>query len=154
MSRDIKFRGYAAEEMVGSQWMHGTGIHVTEFTDEYAKETGKKEEHFVWTSSGWVEVEKDSIGQFTGLTDKNGVEIYEGDVIRYTKVFYTDCSREEIEEVSAPVIGSFYYAEDLHPGLEFEDGTGSLFWPGTIDSEEFEVIGNIYENPELLESST
>ena len=89
--------------------------------------------------------------QYTGLKDKNGREIYEGDVIRYIKVFYTDCSREEIEEVSDPVIGSFYYAEDLYPGIQFEDGTGSLFWPGTIDSDEFEVIGNIHENPELLE---
>lgn len=156
--REIKFRGKSTMpidylDMIGVEhtngWMFDNLItnngkpfivgNIEEVTDEYINPT-------TWTS-----VHLESVGQLTGLKDKNGREIYEGDVIRYTKVFYTDCSREEIEDVSEPVIGSFYYAEDLYPGLQFEDGTGSLFWPGTIDSGEFEIIGNLYDNPELME---
>lgn len=155
--REIKVRGYAVEKLIGRQWVYGTGIHITVFTDEYAKQTGIKEECFVWTSTGWTEVQKESIRQYTGLKDKNGSEIYEGDIVRYTRIVYADCSRTEIEDIEESVIGEVYYAEGLWIGFRFIDGTGKLFLPGQVSSEdnnpEIEVIGNLYENPELLEVS-
>jgi len=72
--------------------------------------------------------------QFTGLTDKNGVEIYEGDVVcwkhldSYGMVYYNE------DEVH-------YFAKPIRS----EDATESY-----LDSNYMEVIGNIHENPELI----
>lgn len=134
--REIKVRGFAVEEMVNSQWIIGTGVHTTVFTDEYAAETGKKYEHFIFSEgAGWVEVHGDSIGQYTGLTDKNGVEIYEGDVyhqgdpnITYTVVWHDT-------GLIGKQNGSSSYA-------------GLSHWQDRI-----EVIGNIHDNLELLEAA-
>lgn len=83
--------------------------------------------------------------------DKNKKDVYDGDVVIYRKHIYTDCSKTKLIKVEKPIIGEFYFAEGLWPGLRFGNGTGMLFLPGDLDSEiEFEKIGNVYENPELL----
>jgi hypothetical protein len=74
--------------------------------------------------------------QFTGLADKNGVEIYEGDIIEYSA-----------SEYWAPK--PFYGKK--RSAVEWQDITCS-FTPG-LNSGLSEVIGNIYESPELLEAT-
>lgn len=81
--------------------------------------------------------------EFTGLHDKNGKEIWEGDIVRlYPDGGWTDCEVRWIEEKAALAL----YVPKW--------GTGSVGHPHLNLSKErpdfFEVIGNIYENPELL----
>jgi uncharacterized phage protein (TIGR01671 family) len=82
----------------------------------------------------WYEVFPDSIGQFTGLLDKHGRKIFEGDIVnaRY------DCGPAgETERIVEVVFGSF--------------GTNLQDWIFKEDGYLPEIIGNIHDNPELME---
>ncbi len=92
---------------------------------------------------GWCdyfEVDKQAvIMQSTGLKDKNGVDVYQGDIIRCTR----GCPHEVIwlEEYGGAFFGGMpaWYLSGLEKGYAWTGGE--------------EVIGNIYENPELLEGT-
>jgi len=76
-------------------------------------------------------VDKDTVGQYTGLHDKNGKEIYEGDIVKY-------------ENMTGKIMffnGSFIMSN-------FEE---TEEWELGVINEELEIMGNIYDNPELLE---
>ncbi len=79
-----------------------------------------------------------TLGQFTGLKDKNGKEIYEGDIVRIP------CYKWE---------GNHYEARQMevewhYSGYKFNRTGCAVFW------KDCEVIGTIHENPELLEKAT
>lgn len=76
----------------------------------------------------------ETVGQYTGLTDKNGKKIFEGDICKYGDSFGV----VEFYEDDAMFI--FTYNENIQTNL-------SCMW-----SKNLEVIGNIYDNPELVES--
>lgn len=76
--------------------------------------------------------------QFTGLHDKNGKEIYEGDIVRYDDGDGWETGREAVKFENGAFNCSCY-----HPEME-------LF---IEESRIIEVIGNIYENKELLEET-
>jgi uncharacterized phage protein (TIGR01671 family) len=79
--------------------------------------------------------------QFTGLQDKNGKEIYEGDIVKAK-------TRDDKSNLYGFIV--FESGEYL---IEQEDLSFPLCTFSVIDEFSFEVIGNIYENPELLEDN-
>lgn len=92
--------------------------------------------------------------QFTGLKDKNGKEIYEGDIVRRKSKY--DYRRGEYEvKYPEDFSGFSLYNLDKSRWREKTDGSEPDGWDGILGSQgspttELEVIGNIYENPELL----
>ena len=87
-----------------------------------------------------VIVRPETVGQFTGLTDKNGKKIFEGDILRFS---YTG-KNHGVEGTEAVVFksGKFGVEWGWHKELVALDGFANT----TI-----EVIGNIHDNPDLLE---
>ena len=80
-----------------------------------------------------VDIDKDTISQYTGLKDKNGKEIYEGDIVD-----------------GGNTIGEVVFQRGRFMPV-YPDGCYDSWEANTMDSFEIQVIGNIYENPELIE---
>lgn len=113
--REIKFRALFELQEGGTEW-RTTGIN------EFHGDKGDKQ------ISPWL--------QFTGLTDKNGVDIYEGDIMEYK-------SQEQMVVIWHPKFASF--------GLRKEGWLHTHFFGEAIeDSDKCEVIGNIHQHPNLL----
>lgn len=124
--RDIKFRGYSKEGLVTeNQWLIGFGATTIEYTDD------TESTHLI-TDSGWYEIIKESLSQYTGFKDSKGKEIYEGDILK-TKDFY-ECG-ELIFKGKVFKVEKINYYMDCCICFNYQDS---------------EIIGNIYENPELL----
>ena len=88
----------------------------------------------------WVEdIDTETVGQFTGLYDCDGKEIYEGDILLISDFSKVAC------EFRHGAFG-YQYCNDFH---SFAGNTNFTFNPKNSD-ESFEIIGNIHDNPELL----
>jgi uncharacterized phage protein (TIGR01671 family) len=91
----------------------------------------------------------ETVGQYTGLTDKNGKKIFEGDIIK--QIF--SLNRAEREVLSVIEYGVEYAYSNVYGVCQrFKDGSGASLLSvfdksGTVLCE---VIGNIHDNPELL----
>ena len=99
-------------------------------------------------------VDVKSIGQYTGLKDKNGKEIYEGDILRGDEYPF-NCKGVDnyfAEIVWADNVCGFYRITHKKPNSTVR-GISHGNWE-QLDEEDiksFEVIGNIYDNPDLVE---
>lgn len=125
MSREIKFRVWDKNRKVwGSPLLAMTSGNI----------------HFDWRDRTIINDDIE-VMQYTGLKDKNGKEIYEGDILKSTPgfaTFFIDDKREHITTVE--FIGSGFK----------ENYEGVLNNLDQHDLRYVEVIGNIYENPELM----
>ena len=140
MSREIKFRAWVQEgawEEDGSQ---------QKYTMLYGDELAFEEYEPINDLLAGVE----NLMQFTGLKDKNGKEIYENDLVRFVDGFAYD-GNEGIVKFGDYDNGGSY--EDFEGGngwyIEITKGWLSKGTPKTLYSTKYEILGNIYENPEL-----
>lgn len=119
--REILFRG---KRVPDGDWVEGfyfreAGSFIKELPSAVTTPT-----HLVYP---------ETVGQYTGLTDKNGKKIFEGDIIKCTIIYDIGCYphfKPEIREVK-------YIAGCFNPLYDCERNT-------------YEVLGNIHDNPELL----
>ena len=128
--REILFRGKRTDN---GKWIYGDLRHISDWKGGYNP-------HIVDNTNGrnnsvtGLEIIPETIGQYTGLTDKNGVRIFEGDIVSLVKhdgliykVVYVPCRYELVNSK-----GVNCFVLDIYK------------------SENIEVIGNIHDNPELL----
>ena len=150
--REILFRG----KRVNGEWIKGFYIEA----NHHWHNKGVHKEWIVKNviqNGGWCNVGSkyavipETVGQYTGLTDKNGVKIFEGDLLKpfddafdYMEVVYVNgCFMIEINALQGMMM-EYGWDETAggHGVLECE--------PFPFYSENIEVIGNIYDNKELL----
>lgn len=97
------------------------------------------EQDFITNAPDYIFVDHLTIMQSTGLTDKNGKEIFEGDVVKMAKNVYSEPTYYEVVRHR----GGAYRLESKQYGCEL--------WLRHTDCE---IAGDIYKNPELLEVSS
>ena len=137
MTREIKFRGKVKHHDPMTTPENGwvEGYYVQDLAQ------GEMRNYIFQPPCCW-EVIPETVGQFTGLLDKNGKEIYEGDII---------CSYDSNGETITHYIewkerDAVYRATNIKYPL-----LGGWAYQDWIDEFEKEVIGNVFDNPELLE---
>lgn len=127
--RTINFRGKSIDT---NEWLYGDLVHSSDMKRCGILVNDK-------TSCDECEVNTCTVGQFTGLYDKDGKEIYEGDILKWSKgrlyvvKFWEGMFYASVEECNDGILGGF----PLHRLTEYEDG-------------KCEIVGNIFDNPELL----
>lgn len=131
MDREIKFRGKRLDSgkweygylVIREQDVHGTpGYFLAHFGGE------------------WIAVDPDTVGQFTGLKDKNGREVYEGNIVQLLeRATYT-------VEWDKDIAGFVLYLID---GDDYDKRYHRTWNIAQVQSGE--VIGNTHDNPKLLE---
>lgn len=129
--REILFRGKRVDN---GEWVHGGIVHQTDHygepVDRYYIIDGTETQDY---DIGYeYEVVPETVGQFTGLRDKNGKRIFEGDILSF-------------ETMRGTISFTVYYDEECGVWQPFGDSYCGF------DPKDVEVIGNIHDNPELLE---
>ena len=100
--------------------------------------------HIHSTLGDKAKIDTDTIGQFTGLQDKNGKEIYEGDIVSTSKYGKDIEIGNQIKNVSG---SELYEVKMLMCNFVLDSKYRSHY---LIYYKDYEVIGNIHDNPELL----
>lgn len=135
MNREILFRG---KRIKNGEWIEGYYRYIPCINRHSILPTNPKNEQEEYP------IILETVGQYTGLTDKNGKKIFEGDIVR--------CSSGIYGEVKFGLYPAAFSFSDKNQGFYVEFPEDSLYrkelgyWRNAVV-----VVGNIYDNPELLE---
>jgi len=153
--REILFRG---KQVNNGEWVYGFYCHYDDIEDN-----GKDDcDYIVEKHNGdhfpFVKVTPETVSQYTGLTDKNGKKIFEGDIRKYTRKNW----HEPLSSQNGTDLIGFLeiYYDDTCATFKYKHydenckllGSGFLLLEDSRAEENIiEIIGNVYDNPELLE---
>lgn len=138
--REILFRGKRQDN---GEWIEGCLFRVYE---RVCRAVYQPREYAIQSAEEWIAppfVVAETVGEYTGLTDKNGKKIFEGDIVRYRPEYWCEPMQSVVEYCADtwnyPAFDLKYHDYEAN-GLQCTHEEGCC-----------EVIGNIYDNPELLE---
>lgn len=144
--REIHFRGICKDS---KRWAYGYYVHFEDFSqgiNYHGICSGYYNTHF--------EVIPETVGQYTGLDDKNGKGIFEGDIVKisfgkgFLKAVVKFGYYNQTDKILKSHLG-FYF--DFVDSESYRKDVG--FWTGKTFSK-IEIIGNIHDNPELMGGNT
>lgn len=143
--REILFRGKRVDN---KEWVYG-------FYSNAKGENGRF--HYIQDENSFVKVDPSTVGQYTGITDKNDKKIFEGDIVAFT--FHSDLAEharlEERPEITENHVilfhdGSFWMKRIVVPDSLTVHLYGGRIMLESLWKNRIEVIGNIHDNPDLL----
>lgn len=133
--REILFRGKRVDNV---EWAYGMPIK-NNLGKLVIVESAAYFEEYNFNCVHEIYINENTVGQYTGLTDKNGKKIFEGDIVK----------------------GRFLFGMEVLSVVVFKDGAFGLEWHRGKSTEfdaftsmcnvKYEVIGNIHDNPQILE---
>jgi uncharacterized phage protein (TIGR01671 family) len=150
MDREILFRGKVTKvpkymqdknRMAVGDWAYG---HFLEIPDAQ-----------IFDGTVYLHVDPATVGQFTGLCDKNGKKIFEGDIV---KTHYANAVKSDFIETVVFHNGRFCANSKISETgkwwTSLADGVPHVSFDKSVYMESCKVIGNIHDNPELLKEES
>lgn len=143
--REILFK---AKRLDNGEWVEGNLVQSEDVDDDFKVIIIPLKESWMYTEEylndigfeGWYKVDQTTLCQYTGLVDKNGQKIWENDIV----------NRTDLHVVSEPSIGFIEY--------DLENTSFLIHWTNKVEysptyhwKDKLQVIGNIFDNAELLE---
>jgi uncharacterized phage protein (TIGR01671 family) len=148
-TREILFRGKRLDngEWIEGDLCHGGKTYIS-YDEDFSAISHCGIDELV--SSRFFEVDPSTVGQYTGLKDKNGKMAFEGDAIiaHYENANSADFTEQIIFHNGR--FNAFIETDGCKMWAPLADGTPHLSRDKSVYMSEFEVIGNIRDNPELI----
>lgn len=150
--REILFRG---KRLDNGEWVEGfyVCLHDHKGNESHRIYTGYAETDCGDYYPEWFEVDPSTVCQFTGLLDKNGKRIFEGDLLNwFSYPFLRDNAHNYFAEVvwfeNSPAFGLVTHKNPLSAVRGISAGNADYM--EDFDESDWEIIGNIHDNPELM----